>query len=300
MMKTTPNVEIEKISVPVSRTDFDSTGLDQSVTEKNENIGDIKLPVKREYMEDKVSKIDCHVEFSFEKERIKALENTEFFASLNTLTVNPDTVMTQNRIKEIIFNTLAMKGKEQNDTKKSKDAIGRIIKNTCIVFILFATGDIIATLFGLLFVSVSNMLNGDFTLWLILEVLIAILFVIVSLKGTKACEFTLLDLVRYFKYLFITGVLLICFLVAILIQKNLEEGFECAMTLREPGTTYEEYVEAALCVVLICLAFATMYKILIIAAYSILSVLLWRQLKIVEEAEQQANESQRIQCVPIP
>ncbi len=297
-MKTSPNIDSGPSDLP-SHTEVPESHLGTEA-KPTEPICFTKI-VKRKTQQQpenvqsdgRVASIDCNVEFSFEKERIKAIEHTQLFASLNTTPVNQDTVLMSTKLAELVYNDLLHKGRTSALEIQSKENVARILKVLSVVLVLFSTINIIAAFFAILFLSISSMPVGKFIVWISLEIFVSICFMCVSLKGAGAAGFKLLALRVYFRRLVIFFCALLVFFIVLCAIKPIAAALSCAVGWSDQNNTAEQGHDAMLCIVLACLFFTTLYKLLVTVAYVVLSVLLWRRLLAAGTGEPPAGESQR-------
>ena len=187
---------------------------------------------KESTKEEQLSGIECTPDFSFEKERIKALEHTQLFVSLNSTNVNQDAVLCPSKVEEILYNN-AITLKVWSTSKHLAERISNTMRILCTVISLFSTVGILAVILAILFSTISSFSRSTYMHWLISEICCTIIYMIFSLKGSSADQFSLQTLNRYFKYLIIYGILMFSLLVILMLQKSLGEILECAINTNE-------------------------------------------------------------------
>ncbi len=291
-MKTSPNISDLRPTEAPSSTEISKDLASPAIkaTEKLSFLQFAKGKLREE--EGQIMSLDCTEEFSFEKERIRALEHSQLFQSLNTSQANQESVLTTTKIAELVRNNLALRQKLNAD-KQAKDFVGKILKVLSIVLALFSTANVIAAFFGILFLSISSMPIGNFMVWISAEIFVTICFLCLSLKGSGAAQFSLVSLSAYLKRVLVLFGALVGFFVALCAQKTPRGAFECALGWNDPELTSKQSCEAMFCIVLICLTFSTLYKLLVVAVYISLAILLRRKLVSLEGGERLAGESQR-------
>lgn len=291
----TLHVEEKKENTKISLTEG-AKHPEESPEVKTEKISFTKIMKSDKFVgsDGQVNNIDCTEDFSFEKSRIKAIEHTQLFASLSTTPINQDNVLCNQSLHNMLFEKQLGIDAEKDKLKKSKEMVTRILKIVSIVLTLFSTANVIGAFFGILYLSISNIPISDFVAWLSLEIVITIIFMYISIKGSNASDFAFLYVNSYLKWLLIYGICLIVVLVVICIQKNLTSAIACSMNISKPGIEYSDYIASILCIVLVSMFFSTLYKLAIIIIYVILSAILRKILMDMESLLQPQDN----QCLP--
>ena len=291
-MKTAPDTDKEKA---ISKTEVAKITIasHENVTEMLPYTKIVRSNFNRleAVDEGRISHIDCAMEFSFEKERIKAIEHTQLFASLNTASINQDSVLNSSKTTETIYNKQLLKVKATSELKEMKESVAKIIKTMSIVLTLIATVNIIGAFFAILFISLSSIPISGFIVWLSMEILVTIIFTCVSLKGSNASQFTSDAAVSFFKWLLSFLVMIIAFITVVSLQQSITSTFECALNWRNASNTQNESIESMKCVVMLALFFSSLYKLLVIIIYLILCVILRKRLIEFEAAEPESLAS---------
>jgi len=297
-MKTLPSIDKKFVNNANFPTEvIISDRQTPNLTEQFPYTGIIKAPIKDDNTEGKITNIENSVDFTFEKQRIKALESSSLFLSIQTAQAGQDSILTSSKATEIICKNKQIVTIGQ-EIRKLKDFYANLMKIMCIVLTLFASVNIIVAFFAILFLSISSISVGNFMVWILLEITISIIFIIISIKGTNSNNFIKENINSFLKYLGVYLILLILLIIVIEIQKNTKDAIKCALNFNNTQNTEDINSQSMLCIMLLFMFFSCVYKLIATIIYFVLSFLLRRQLIKIEESESSANESQRIQCIP--
>ena len=267
-MKTVPNADIKTPNNNCRTIEVKEVVL--------EDVPPIGKSEEKKTVPGLITSLDCSVEFSFEKERIKAIENTQLFASVNT--INNDCFLSSNKIKELLYNNKVAMDEFEKNCRDSKERIMNILKLLCIIFTLFATMNIIAVFFGMLFLSIANLPLANFIIWLCIELVTAILFVILSIQGSNINQYSNHAFEKYFKYLIIFCIFLIVLMIIIELNKDIKDVFKCGMSWGNENNEYNDNVLAMKCIMLLCVFCSLMYKTITLIVYIVLCMLIRRKI----------------------
>lgn len=271
-MKTCTIEEIKQNCKQISKT-VETTREEKEDTER---ISYTKV-VKKEKLENgEMKQIDFSSDFAFEKERVKAITNTQLFISLNTTLPNlvtPDKTGITFAGKEYDFSD------DKDAQKKRKEGLAKTIKTLSIIQAIYCALDILMAFSLILYISINNTPLGEFLLWLSMEIVLDILLLIISFKGSNASEFDLLYANSYLKWLLIFGICLIALIVGVVLQRNIQESLKCAIS-------QNEYYQKLLCITQLIIFFCCMYKLLVLFVVVILTVLIRKVLFVLTNDEQ--------------
>ena len=266
--KTTPNAESD-----IYTSYLGNTPAIPQLTESTKDrlpATSFKENIKNSKGDGRIIAIDCPHDFSFEKSRIKAIEHTSLFSSL--------TMIGQTNKFDIRF-------KNKTPVGKSKEKLVNVLKSLCIVFTLVGTANVIVVFFSIIFLSISNVAISEFVLYFFFEVCSAVVFIIISIKGSNVENFTLSALNKYSKIVIINLILFFVILICMVLKENPKRSFEKAMSLRAEKNTFDENMEAIVGIVILCLLLSMIYKLIGFILYVILSLLYRR--KMMGEAAQE-------------
>jgi hypothetical protein len=262
-----------------SRTEVAAHAPEQEVTEKvsysqigQDKEGSLVPPKESSKGDGAVVSIDCSGEFSFEKERIRAIEHTQFFASLNTATLSQEPVILSSKMAAVVLRRQLATDDEREKCRHNKDCLAGVLKVVAVVLTLVATTNVICAFFTILFLSISSMPISEYILWLSIEIIMTIFLMYISIKGSNAAHFTIQLAINYLKWLLVYGIALVSVLVSVTLQGTLSETLHCALRWSESNSTHNERVHYMLCIVLLATFFSTLYKLIVTAIYAGISL----------------------------
>lgn len=268
-MQTAPSTNSKRASIHAMETSPSTNKHDKSLTKESSRDGQL-------------SNIECGSDFSFEKARIKAIEHTQLFASLNTGNVSHDSILGVSKVPDM--NDLL------DNSKQSKGKITCILQTMGTILSLFAILNLIAVLFAMLFLSVSNMPLTKYLFLLLIEIIFTTGFFIISLKSSTAEKLSLQTLSKYLKFIIVYSILLFSLMIILMLQQSINEALESACTLRS-SNSHEDTTNAVYSIVLLSVFFSCFYKIIVMIVNIILCVLLKRLMVKIEELEQRTLDS---------
>ena len=259
MLKTTPNIESKN-----------GREFCKTVEEKQPTLSDIPQlnPIKEKPITGPIEKIDCDENFLFEKQRVKAIENTDLFISVNT-TIN-EQILSSSKIKELLNNHKSIMENFETTIRSSKEKIINIMKFLCTILSLFTTLLIVIVIFGILFLSMYNFPLSEFTVWFLLEFITSTIFIIFSIQGSNIAQISDREFNRYFKYVIIYAILLGVALLIMELYKNIQDVFICSFTWNSTSNNLEDNFEPIKCIVSLSVFCSCIYKIAMMIVYIIL------------------------------
>ncbi len=206
-----------------------------------------------------VGEIDCKLEFSFEKSRIKAIEHTELFAS-SMMSINPDAQL------------VAVKQAEQNIALVARygqqfDAVTYCLRTFAIIVTLFCTLDLIGTFFAVLLLCLSGVSFVEYIVWVSLETVSDVAFMYISVKITGLNRVTAAQSQPYFKLSLIYCVALIGLIIGVDQRKSFGSAIECVEYAGNDDATGAQRDEGRLCILFIFFFAACIYKMAIMMVY---------------------------------
>lgn len=256
-MKTIPNAESDTYSFALK----DSSAIPQLTENSKGKL--VKCELKEETKDligdGPINGLDCGSDFSFEKSRIKAIENTSLFASLTT---NSQT----NKLTEVINTAF----KRKNYIEETKGKLVNVLKSLCIIFTLIGTGNILVIFFGMIFLSISNIPLANFVFYFSFEICSVIVFIIVSINGSNVDRFTLPALNKYLKITIIYATILMSILLYIVIKENPKTLFRKAVNWGEANNSQDDNIRSIVCIVIICIMFSILYKVIALIIYTVI------------------------------
>eukprot|EP01022_Parablepharisma_sp_SALTPOND_P003857 TRINITY_DN1160_c0_g1_i1.p2 TRINITY_DN1160_c0_g1~~TRINITY_DN1160_c0_g1_i1.p2 ORF type:complete len:349 (+),score=23.78 TRINITY_DN1160_c0_g1_i1:136-1182(+) len=266
-MKTQPNVT-STLEIPAaSFTETNSNARQQSTTEKETqkiSFTQIKLSKTAEAAkkdEHAPTQEYYHSNFTYEKERIKALENTEFYATLQVSTANPDrNFLPQSSTQRTV------------ETPQTNSLVPQIQKVVSIVFMLYAIVDFVMSFFAIIFLSISNLPVVQYLLWIVLEFLLTSLFIYASIKGHNAATFHIPSANWHILRISLTFLSHLCALLATELSKGIKQMLSCSMKWNKEDNSYEANIEAMKCIIIASFFFSCLIKAVTSALYLALGI----------------------------
>jgi len=203
--------------------------------------------------------LDCTLDFTFEKNRIKAIENTELFASISTTAVGPDT------------QTFVLKQAEKSILEVSGhyekiDSICYWLRNVAIGITLVTAVGIIGTFFAILFLSLNSVPIQDFVIWLSLESISCLAFMYISVKITGLNRMTINNIPYIFKFI----IIYILAIIAVMIVANKINPISDAIQNNIPNENAENKEikrQKIINIIMIIFFFSCLLKLLVAVGY---------------------------------
>lgn len=264
-MKTIPNSESDTYSFALK----DSSVIPQLTENSKGKL--VKCETKEETKDltgdGQIKGLECGSDFSFEKSRIKAIENSLLFASLTT---NNQT----NKLTEVINTAFRRK----NYIEEAKGKLINVLKTLCIVFILAATGNILVVFFGMIFLSISNIPLANFVFYFSFEVCSVVIFIVISINGSNVDHFTLPALNKYSKIMIIYAITLMGVVLYVIIKENPTTIVKQAVNLGKTNNSQEDNTRSIVCIVIMCIIFSILYKVTALIAYIVICCLYKRKM----------------------
>jgi len=271
-MFTTPASNSEQINMHTLEPKAPSITSKNDLTKENSKDGQL-------------SDIDCTSDFSFEKARIKAIEHTQLFASLNTGNVSQDSMLKTSKTAEIFYNSTKNIDDLLTIARQSKVRIINIIQTIGTILSLFAILNFISVLFAMLFLSVSNMPLTKYLFLFIIEIVFTSIFFAISLKSSTAEKFSFKELNIYFRLVIVYAILLFSIMIILMLHQSLNEAFKSAASWHS-SNTFEDKVEAMYSITLISIFFSCTYKLIISILNIVFCVLLKRTMTRISSLEE--------------
>ena len=215
-----------------------------------------------------VQKLDFDLDFSFEKNRIKIMENTELFASINSSNIGCD--VQAEVIKHAEENFI-----EIHNRYKTIDYIVYWVRNLAIVFTLVFTIGMLGTFFGILLITTNDSLIQSYIIFLVSEAIASLMFIYLSMKMTSINRSRIEDSQRTFKFGLILLIILISIIIGTFQYINVRSLILCASA----KDTEIEIPDRVVCVIMLYSFFSTIVKILVIIGYSSIWILIQLLLK---------------------
>ncbi len=202
-----------------------------------------------------VENLDCALDFSFEKSRVKAMERTELFASVSTSSVMPELT--------------AVRQAEQTFAHEAQqfELLSYCLRTFAIITTLLCTLNMVATFFAVLLLALSNVPAENYMLWVGLEASSAVVFMFVSIKITGLNKVTVPNSQPYFKLCLIYCIVLIGLILGVDQKRSFGGAVQCAEYAGDSEATREQRQEGKLCMLLVFFYVACVYKLGIILAY---------------------------------
>ncbi len=196
--------------------------------------------------------------FSYEKERLRAIQNTELFASLQSLASGPDVSILPLSALSSTTRTPLSAGQP---TKKC-DKLAQIQRIVSIALVLYAIANFIGAFFAILYISISNLPIVKYLQWIIGEFLLTAAFIVVSIKGHNVGGPELRGASWHLYRVMGIVIVEMCLLLIVALAKGLYSSLECAMGWNRNGNTYDENADAMNCVIVVSFFFSCMAKLL--------------------------------------
>ena len=131
-----------------------------------------------------VEKIDCSLDFAFEKHRIKAIENTDLYISANTTNFESDkqNLATRHAVENL---------KAINEKYQKVDSATYWLRNLAIIFVLIYVAIVITYYIGMLILVMNNIPIKIYIVYLVLETLSSLLFLYICIRITGINRLTI-------------------------------------------------------------------------------------------------------------
>ena len=251
-MKTKPENESNTYSFCI-RSDKDIPNLTEA----------IKVPWPEKITKDKFKEttadgqliiIDSCPDFSFEKERMKAIENSQLFSSVNT--GDQQVIINSDKIKEL----MNIAEERHNIVEKKKERIANGIKSLCIIFTLIGTANIIVEFFAMIILAITNIPLTGFLWSFIYEIFSTIIFIILCIKGSNIENFSVSAINTYLKFSILYLLILGIVTTLIELKENTITTIRKAMEWGNTGNSYEAYINTMNSIMLLCVIGSTLYK----------------------------------------
>jgi len=269
-MKSLPNLNSDR------NFEFSNTLTSRKELSKNEENTTEKETQKADFSQIKVPKIlelsrkeenteqpteYYHNNFTYEKERMKAIVHTELFQTLQSSTANPDTGIFSTNLSSITkpINLDA----EQNKCK----VIYQIQKIISIIFMLYAIADFVMTFFAIIFLSISNLPIVSYLLWIFSEFILTSGFIFISIKGHNAANFELSDINSHICRVALVFIGLLSALVGTQISKNITEMLACGLSYKNQAKNIEQTSDSMLCILITAFFFSCLVKLVFTGIY---------------------------------
>ena len=264
-MRTAPNDDNRRPQDHVVHTVVPRPKETEQVTEK---VAYTKVKKQEEKVYDgPIGNLDCQTNFAFEKERVKAIEHTEFFVSVNTTNLTAETQL--KTLKQAKKNL-----QERDEQMQQFDKIAACLKIFAIVITLVCAITMIATFFGVLLLSLSNVPIEDFITWLSAEAVATILFMYISVKISGLNRNTLQLYHRQFKLCLIFCIGLIVALVVVQQTKPMDQTYQCMLRSKQGSLEADQRKKSQVCIILFAFFLSCVYKLGVTLAYITIWIIL--------------------------
>jgi len=262
-MKTLP-IEVPKmLNVPAHSLSKPRFANSNDIDDKTDVISytNIKNLVHVDICSDgPVNDLDCNLNFSFEKDRLKHMENTILFASVNKS--NACVNMQVQVLKEAELNLKVI-----TNQYNIIDLILYWTRNVSIIFCLIFTLEIVGAFFGILMTSSFAVLIYKYIIFLSLEIASSFAFLYLSIKMLGLNRITIRNSQRIFKFCLIFFISLIVTFIASSIYNSLGTLLSSIKDKEADGR------EKTICIILICSYFFIALKIAITSGYIIIWII---------------------------
>lgn len=258
-MKTIPLPDItpEFIDQPIHTSTKPKQPDDKGASDNTEVISfaNVKNPPRPEVFADgPIKDLDCTVNFSFEKNRLKVLENSGLLNSMNITNVG---VAIQMQVLKEAELTL----REASARYQIIDLILLRTRTVAIVLVLVFVLEIIGTFFGILMVTILSVSASNYILFLSMEALTSLIFLFLSIKATGLNRRTIRNSQRIFKLYLI---LLVVLIGAFIINSHFNSFGSIVSRSRSKATGGKE---KTVCIILICCYFFSIAKAIFTTGY---------------------------------
>jgi hypothetical protein len=217
-----------------------------------------------------VQNLDCTNDFSFEKERIRAIEHTQLYTTLHSATVNAD-IAVAIRAQTILGSKLSVEGRHLEQKWKTITHVQRVLSFICI---LYAISDMLLTFFAVIFLSISSLPIMQYLLWIGAELGATLGFIYLTLKGYNTSRYEEPTVSQHILRVCVFLFLLLVLAVTVILERGANDTLASALNWNKEGCTYEENVEAMISITVLALLLSTLLKICLTLLYLVLSVLM--------------------------
>ena len=226
-----------------------------------------------------IQNVDCENTFTYEKERIKALEHTELYASLQSSTIIAEpTLFASNFHPSLPFSM-------DSGSVPNCDTIGKVQKIVSMIFMLYSIANFIGAFFAILFISISSLPIVKYLLWIVFEFGMTSVFIYVSIKGHNVTSKDFKNSGFHLCRVSVMIMILLGAVIGISFDFGVRKMLECAMEWNKEGNSYEVNVEAMRCIIVATFFFSSLNKLVISTLYLALGVALRVASQRVFEAE---------------
>lgn len=233
--------------------------------------------------------IEYSPDLAFEKPKVEPVKATELYGPPSNERVNQDFISESNKMIEGLYNSAVELDYRMCKSTQLKTKLINVIQSMGIILSLFAIFNIIAVLVAVLIITVNNLPLAKNMLWLTIELVFTAAFFSISFIGSYAGEFSFWSLSRYFKAAIVYAVLVFSLMAFLLLRQHLLASFTCAPLFDSSDSS------AVYCVILICIFFSCLCKLVVTIVNAVLCGLLKRILIKIEDLEllMQGKESSR-------
>lgn len=202
-----------------------------------------------------IKDLDCNLNFSFEKNRLRAMENSDFFVSVNTSSVG---VNIQAQILKVAEQGL----KEVSENYHTIDLALHWTRNVAIVSSLVLVLEVVGAFFGILMATTLSVSIEEYVVFLSLEAVSSMVLLYLSIRVTGLNRTTIRHSQRTFKF---SLILLIALIVIFIVNShyNSPGGLISCAGGEEVGKN-----ERTVCIILACCFFFSIGKITLTTGYT--------------------------------